>query len=309
MFSFNHTTVLLNETIDILNINPNGVYVDCTLGGGGHSKLILTNLTQGKLISIDKDINAINNFKNINSNYENQSILINDSYANIKNIISNHNISSVNGIIFDLGVSSPQIDTAQRGFSYHNDGILDMRMDISQTKDAKHVINTYSHKQLCNIFRLYGECKYVKKVADLICDTRQTQEINTTLQLVDLIKQGLPKKELTKNKHPAKQFFQAIRIEVNNELDDLKKALNDAIEMLAINGRVAVITFHSLEDKIVKDIFKKYTTSKLPAYLPISESDVKYKIVCKPIKPSLTEIHNNKRARSAKLRSIERIAN
>lgn len=307
MKQFNHTTVLLNETINILNIKPNGIYIDCTLGGGGHSSEIAKILDKGTLVCVDKDANAINNFKNFVSQSNKNIFLVNDSFENILTICKKFNIQKVDGILFDLGVSSPQLDDPSRGFSYKNNSELDMRMDLKQEITAKKIVNEYSVDELTRIFRIYGDCKYALSVAKKIDSIRKNKEIATTLELVEIIKQSIPKKELFKPKHPARQYFQALRIEVNNEIDILGNAISDGIKLLNLNGVLAVISFHSLEDRIVKNIFKKFTTTNIPSYLPIKESDIRYKVVCKPITPNDCEIQKNARARSSKLRAIERI--
>lgn len=303
-----HKTVLLNEAIDNLNIKEDGIYVDATLGFGGHSGLILKKVKRGFLFAFDQDEMAIdysrNKLEEIGSNFE----IIKSNFANLKEELAKRNIEKIDGIVFDLGVSSPQLDISDRGFSYHNDAKLDMRMDTSQNFSAYDVVNNYSYKELTKVLREYGEEKYASSIASNIVKARETKNIETTLELVDIIKSSMPVKAM-KDSHPARKTFQAIRIEVNKELEVLKIALEDAISMLNVGGRISIITFHSLEDRIVKEMFNKYSKvdknlSKLPfipdEYLP------KYKLVAN-ITPSNKEISNNNRSRSARLRVIERI--
>lgn len=303
-----HKTVLLNEAIDNLNLKEDGIYIDATLGFGGHSGLILRKVKRGFLFAFDQDDMAINysenKLKEIGSNFE----IIKSNFANLKDELGKRNIDRIDGIVFDLGVSSPQLDVVERGFSYHNDAKLDMRMDTRANFSAYDVVNNYSYEELVRILREYGEEKYASSIASNIIKTRSVKNIETTLELVDIIKSSMPIKVM-KDSHPARKTFQAIRIEVNNELEVLKIALEDAISMLNVGGRISIITFHSLEDRIVKEMFNKYSKidnnlSKLPfipeAYLP------KYKIIAN-ITPSSEEILNNNRSRSARLRVIERI--
>lgn len=303
-----HKTVLLNEAIDNLNIKEDGVYVDCTLGFGGHSGLILKRVKRGFLFAFDQDDMAINYSKDklseIGSNYE----IIKSNFANLKEELKKRNVNEVDGIVFDLGVSSPQLDIADRGFSYHNDAILDMRMDTSKSFSAYNVVNEYSYEELYRIIRDYGEEKYASSIAKNIVKIRANKKIETTLELVDIIRNSMPVKA-TMGAHPARRTFQAIRIEVNKELDVLKIALEASLELLKVGGRISVITFHSLEDRIVKDIFKKHSEidknlSKLP-FIP-EEFMPKYKLIAN-IVPSSDEIEENNRARSSRLRVIERI--
>lgn len=303
-----HKTVLKTEAVNNLNIKEDGLYVDATLGFGGHSGLILKRLKRGFLFAFDQDQMAIdyssNKLKEVGTNYE----IIKANFKDLKEELKKRNIDKIDGIIFDLGVSSPQLDITERGFSYHNDAILDMRMDTSKSFSAYNVVNEYSYDELVRILREYGEEKYATSIAKNIVKAREVNKIKTTLELVDIIKLSMPYKEM-KDSHPARRTFQAIRIEVNNELEVLKIALKDAIEMLNIGGRVAVITFHSLEDKIVKEMFNKYSKidnnlSKLP-YIP-DEYKPKYKIIAN-ITPSKEELEENNRARSSRLRVIERV--
>ena len=303
-----HKTVLLNEAIDNLNVKEDGIYVDCTLGFGGHSGLILKRVKRGFLFAFDQDDMAINysteKLSEIGDNFE----IIKSNFANLKEELYKRNIKKIDGIVFDLGVSSPQLDIADRGFSYHNDAKLDMRMDTSKSFSAYNVVNEYSYEELVRIIRDYGEEKYASSIAKNIVKKREEKKIETTLELVDIIRNSMPVKA-TMGSHPARKTFQAIRIEVNNELEVLKIALEAAIDMIKVGGRVSVITFHSLEDRIVKDIFRKYSEvdknlSKLPfipeEYLP------KYKLIAN-ITPSEEELEENNRARSSRLRVIERI--
>ena len=301
---YNHISVLLNESIQQLNIKKNGVYVDCTLGGGGHSSEILKRIPNGHLYAFDQDSFAINTadekLKKIASNYT----LINENFVNIKVALEEENVYGVDGILYDLGVSSFQLDIPERGFSYRFDGPLDMRMDQTAELDAYTVVNTYDEKSLVRILFEYGEEKFARLIARKIVSEREKKPIETTLELVEIIKKALPAS------HPAKQTFQAIRIEVNHELDILKKALEDGLSLLNKNGRMVVITFHSLEDRIVKKLFKEKTTLQLPKDLPyIPEGyEIEFKLInSKVILPSESEISNNLRSHSAKMRVIEKI--
>ncbi|MDD7394531.1 MAG: 16S rRNA (cytosine(1402)-N(4))-methyltransferase RsmH [Acholeplasmatales bacterium] len=307
---YNHISVLLNESIQQLNIKKNGVYVDCTLGGGGHSSEILKRIPNGHLYAFDQDSFAINTadekLKKIASNYT----LINENFVNIKVALEEENVHGVDGILYDLGVSSFQLDIPERGFSYRFDGPLDMRMDQTAELDAYTVVNTYDEKSLVRILFEYGEEKFARLIARKIVSEREKKPIETTLELVEIIKKALPASALRNSSHPAKQTFQAIRIEVNHELDILKKALEDGLSILNKNGRMVVITFHSLEDRIVKKLFKEKTTLQLPKDLPyIPEGyEIEFKLInSKVILPSESEISNNLRSHSAKMRVIEKI--
>ena len=304
-----HISVLLHETVDSLNIKENGIYVDLTLGRAGHSKLILSKLNnEGLLIGVDQDIEAIKASDEILKNVSTRYKLVHSNFEHIKQIIASFGISYVDGIMMDLGVSSPQFDNASRGFSYREDAPLDMRMDQSSELTAKEVVNTYSFKELCRVFRDYGDEKYTPSIANNIIKYRENKKIETTLELVEIIKRSKPMKELSKPGHPAKQVFQALRIEVNNELNVLKKALKDCLDILKPGGRLSVITFHSGEDKIVKSIFKEYSTVEGNRYnIPLITEVANYKLVnTKVIVPSEDELANNRRSASAKLRIIER---
>lgn len=307
---YNHISVLLNESIQQLNIKKNGVYVDCTLGGGGHSSEILKRIPNGHLYAFDQDSFAINTadekLKKIASNYT----LINENFVNIKVALEEENVYGVDGILYDLGVSSFQLDIPERGFSYRFDGPLDMRMDQTAELDAYTVVNTYDEKSLVRILFEYGEEKFARLIARKIVSEREKKPIETTLELVEIIKKALPASALRNSSHPAKQTFQAIRIEVNHELDILKKALEDGLSLLNKNGRMVVITFHSLEDRIVKKLFKEKTTLQLSKDLPyIPEGyEIEFKLInSKVILPSESEISNNLRSHSAKMRVIEKI--
>ncbi|WP_302758093.1 16S rRNA (cytosine(1402)-N(4))-methyltransferase RsmH [Ligilactobacillus salivarius] len=314
MAEFKHITVLLNEAVDGLNIKPDGTYVDCTLGGGGHSGLILSKLSEnGRLYSFDQDITAIN-FNKDKFKEENELGKINFIKSNFRNIseeLNKRNILGVDGILYDLGVSSPQFDNADRGFSYNYDAPLDMRMDQSQSLTARDVVNDWSYEQLVRIFFRYGEEKFAKSIARRIEKVRQQTPIETTGQLVDLIKEAIPAKARRKGGHPAKKTFQAIRIAVNDELGALEESLEQALDLLNPGGRISVITFQSLEDRLVKVMFKQKTSlSELPPGLPVipDSQKVEYKLITrKPIVPSEDEITYNNRAHSAKLRIIEKL--
>lgn len=314
MAEFKHITVLLNEAVDGLNIKPDGTYVDCTLGGGGHSGLILSKLSEnGKLYSFDQDITAIN-FNKDKFEEENELGKINFIKSNFRNIseeLNKRNILGVDGILYDLGVSSPQFDNADRGFSYNYDAPLDMRMDQSQSLTARDVVNDWSYEQLVRIFFRYGEEKFAKSIARRIEKVRQQTPIETTGQLVDLIKEAIPAKARRKGGHPAKKTFQAIRIAVNDELGALEESLEQALDLLNPGGRISVITFQSLEDQLVKVMFKQKTSlPELPPGLPVipDSQKVEYKLITrKPIVPSEDEITHNNRAHSAKLRIIEKL--
>lgn len=302
-----HESVLLTESIKYLKLNKSSIIVDCTLGYGGHSSNILKQIPNGFLYAFDQDKEAIkyadNRLKQINNNYE----IINTNFVNLKEEITKR-IDKVDGILFDLGVSSPQLDEAERGFSFHKEAKLDMRMDQNQTLSAYDVVNTYDINKLTKIIQTYGEEKYAKSIASGIIKARNIKPIETTIELTEIIKQNVPEKYRNKS-HPARKTFQAIRIEVNDELNVFKKALESALEIIKPGGVICVITFHSLEDKICKQIFKK--VSELPKELqnlPVipKQYEPKYKIIAN-IKPSNNEIKNNKRARSARLRVLERI--
>ncbi len=303
-----HIPVLLNESIDGLNIKSSGIYVDLTLGRAGHSSVILSKLTSGKLIGVDQDEEAIEESRTILSKISSNFVLIHSNFKNIKDILSSLNIGGVDGILMDLGVSSPQFDEAERGFSYRSDAPLDMRMDRSQNLTAYDIVNNYSENDLFRIIKDYGEEKYAYSIAKNIVKARSTKPIKTTFELVDIIKMSKPMKELKKVGHPAKQVFQALRIETNDELNVLRETLISASEVLNSKGRLAVITFHSLEDKIVKSFFKSLAIKEGNRYdLPDNNEECLYNLITtKAIKPSEEELINNHRSASAKLRIIER---
>lgn len=303
-----HKSVLLKESIDNLNIKEDGVYVDATLGFGGHSLEILKRIKKGFLFAFDQDSEAIQYSTERLKDYDNFKI-IKSNFSNMQECLLKENIGKVDGILFDIGVSSMQLDEDYRGFSYHNDARLDMRMDTDSDFSAYELVNNYDYANLVRVLRDYGEEKYASSIAKNIIKARETKEIETTLELVDIIKKSMPMREL-RDGHPARKTFQAIRIEVNHELDVLSSALEQAIDLLNVGGRICVITFHSLEDRIVKNIFRKYSEvdskfSKLP-YIP-DEFKPKLKIISKGITPSEEELEENNRARSSRLRVVEKI--
>ena len=306
-----HIPVLLNEVIENLNINPDGIYIDLTLGRAGHSSEILKRLSnKGKLIGFDQDIDAIQASKErlskISSNFE----VIKSNFENVKEELLKRGVTKVDGILADLGVSSPQFDQGDRGFSYRFDAKLDMRMDQNANLSAYEIVNTYSLIDLTRIFREYGEEKYAYEIAKRIVREREQKPVETTFELVDIIKRSLPSKELSKKGHPAKQVFQALRIETNRELEVLETMLKDGLELLSSKGRMAIITFQSLEDRIVKNIFKEVSTPKAtPRWMPSlpEDQEVDYQLINKKvIVASEEELKRNPRSESAKLRVIER---
>lgn len=303
-----HISVLLEEVIQNLNLKENSIIVDATLGYAGHSSEILKKIKKGKLYAFDQDQEAIQFSKEklnkIGQNFE----IIKSNFVYMKEELKKRNITKVDGILFDLGVSSPQLDEDYRGFSFHKDAVLDMRMNQEASLTAKEVVNTYSLEELTRIFREYGEEKYAYSIAKKIVKYRENKEIETTLELVEIIKTGVPEK-YKREHHPARKVFQAIRIEVNKELDVFEHALLDALDLINVHGRICVITFHSLEDRICKRIFKEKTeieeTLKRMPVIP-EEYLPNFKIV-KVIGPSSQELEKNNRSRSSKLRVIERI--
>ena len=303
-----HKSVLLNECIKYLNLKDDSIIVDATLGYAGHSSNILKNIPNGYLYAFDQDEEAIKNssekLKKISNNYE----IISSNFVEMKKELEKRKITKVDGILFDLGVSSPQLDEKERGFSFHEDARLDMRMNQKQKLSAYEVVNEYQLEDLIRIFREYGEEKYATSIAKRIVDVRKSKKIETTLELVDIIKSSVPEK-YKREKHPARKVFQAIRIEVNKELDVFSSALNQALELLKVNGRICVITFHSLEDKICKERFKKVSDikSELKKMPIIPDSYLQQFKIIKTVLPTKEEIENNPRARSAKLRVIERV--
>ncbi|MFL0251605.1 16S rRNA (cytosine(1402)-N(4))-methyltransferase RsmH [Clostridium neuense] len=308
---FKHVSVLLNEAIHELNIKEDGIYVDCTLGGAGHSSEILKRLSEkGKLIGIDQDTDAINAAKEKLKEYDNV-IYVHDNFHNIKNILNELNIEKVDGILMDLGVSSYQLDKPERGFSYMHDAPLDMRMNKESSFSAFDVVNGYDEDKLYRVIRNYGEEKFAKRIAQFIVNKRQEENINSTFELVEVIKSAIPAKFRRQGPHPAKRTFQAIRIEVNGELEILNSTIEDGVDKLSSSGRMCIITFHSLEDRIVKNKFKELKNPcTCPTDIPICVCGKKPKIEIitrKPIEPSEDEITINPRSRSAKLRVAEKI--
>lgn len=303
-----HKSVLLEECIENLNIKENGIYIDATLGYAGHASEILKRIPKGHLYGFDQDDYAIEKshekLKTIGPNYT----IIRSNFANLKEELAKFGIEHIDGILFDLGVSSVQIDQADRGFSFHQDAKLDMRMDTKQQLSAYEVVNQYNYQDLVRILRDYGEEKYATSIAKNIIKTREKKPIETTFQLVDIIKMSMPMKAM-RDSHPARRSFQAIRVEVNHELEVLEKGLSQALELLNKNGRLCVISFQSLEDKIVKKIFKEVSEipsniAKLP-YIP-EEYQPKYKIISKGITATNQELAENTRAHSARLRVLEK---
>lgn len=309
---FRHTTVLLEEAVEGLNIKPDGIYVDCTLGGAGHSSLILSKLgAEGRLCAFDQDETAITHARERFSDYGDRFITIKRNFLYLKEELEKQGIKKVDGVLYDLGVSSPQLDTPERGFSYHHDAPLDMRMDRDASITAYDIINHWSFEELVRVFFRYGEEKFSKQIARKIEAAREIKPLETTGQLVEIIKEAIPAPARRKGGHPAKRIFQAIRIAVNDELAVFENSLNQAIELLNPNGRISVITFHSLEDRICKAAFKQASeTPELPPGLPIIPDEFKpilKMITRKPILPTEDEIEQNNRARSAKLRIAEKI--
>jgi len=308
--NFKHTPVLLNECLEGLNIKPDGIYVDGTLGGGGHSGEILKRLTTGKLIAFDKDDDALSSTKEKLKNFNDKIIFVKSDFKNMYSVVKDLGYESVDGILLDLGVSSYQIDTAERGFSYRFDGDLDMRMDRTSSLKAYDVVNDYSRDDLIKILYNYGEESFAKSIVNKIIDYRETKKIETTGELVSIIESAIPKKFWGKG-NVSKKTFQAIRIEVNGELENLDNAINQMIDLLKPNGRIAIITFHSLEDRIVKNVFKERTTDcicdkSLPFCICHHKADGKL-VNRKPIEATKEELENNKRSSSAKLRVLEKI--
>jgi len=304
---YRHVSVLLNESIELLNIRPEGIYVDMTLGGGGHSEAILKKLTTGKLYGFDQDTYALEKAKERLKDYRNIEF-VNANFVDVKQELENLGVREVDGFIYDLGVSSFQFDIAERGFSYNLDSPLDMRMDQNATLTAYEIVNHYSIGEIMKILYGYGEEPNAKMIASGIIKAREIKPISTTLELVEVIKKSLPMKILSKKGHPAKQTFQALRIAVNDELRVFETSLRQAIQMLAPNGRIAVITFHSLEDRICKTVFREFSTIDVPKGLPIiiTEKPLLRLINSHVITASETELINNNRAKSAKLRVCEK---
>ena len=309
---FNHEPVLLKETIEALNIKRNGIYVDCTVGGAGHSIEILKAMgPNGKLVAIDQDQDALIAATEVLKDYKNQVFFIKCNYAYLKQILDELGIDEVDGVLMDIGVSSHQLDEGERGFSYHQNAVLDMRMDTSQELTAKDVVNNYSKEDLETIFWNYGEEKWGMRIAEFIVNAREEKEIVTTFDLVEIIKAAIPKKVRMESKHPAKKIFQALRIEVNKELDVLETGIHSAVDKLKKGGRLAIITFHSLEDRIVKNNFKELAKAcTCPPELPVcvcNNKEVIKVITRKPIIATEEEVNKNIRSRSAKLRVCEKL--
>ncbi|SEP55153.1 16S rRNA (cytosine(1402)-N(4))-methyltransferase RsmH [Piscibacillus halophilus] len=309
---FDHYSVLNKEAIEGLNIKENGIYVDCTLGGAGHSKNIVKKLSSdGRLIAFDQDLKAIQYAEEVLSEYQDRITLVHENFAHLEEELDQLGVNEVDGIIFDLGVSSPQLDEAERGFSYQHDAPLDMRMNQDSSLSAYQVVNEWAFEDLVRIFSRYGEEKFFKQIARKIEKARENKPIETTYELVDLIKEGIPAFARRKGGHPAKRVFQAIRIAVNDELNVFEKALEQAARKVAIGGRIAVITFHSLEDRICKQSMKKWSSSPpIPKDIPVLPEEVEppFKLITrKPIIPSESELEENRRSRSAKLRIVEKV--
>ena len=310
---FQHVTVLLKETIDNLEVKPDGVYVDATLGGAGHSQYLLSKLSEkGHLYCFDQDQTAIDHAQVFLAPYIEKGMVtfIKDNFRNLKSRLAQEGVEAIDGICYDLGVSSPQLDQRERGFSYKQDAPLDMRMNQDAALTAHQVVNEYDYHDLVRIFFKYGEDKFSKQIARKIEEARKEGPIETTTDLVQIIKSAKPAKELKKKGHPAKQIFQAIRIEVNDELGAADQSIQDAMDLLKLDGRIAVITFHSLEDRLTKQLFKEASSVDIPKGLPYIPEDLKPKMALvnrKPILPSEEELEANNRSHSAKLRVAKKI--
>ena len=310
---FHHVTVLLHETVDMLDVKPDGVYVDATLGGAGHSEYLLGKLSEsGHLYVFDQDQHAIENAKTRLSPFIERGMVtfIKGNFRQLKERLNELGVTEIDGICYDLGVSSPQLDERERGFSYKKDAPLDMRMNQEASLTAYEVVNSYDYHDLVRIFFKYGEDKFSKQIARKIEQTRAIKPIETTTELAEIIKSAKPAKELKKKGHPAKQIFQAIRIEVNDELGAADESIQQAMDLLAIGGRISVITFHSLEDRLTKQLFKEASTVEVPKGLPCIPDELKPKMELvnrKPILPSQEELEENNRSHSAKLRVAQKI--
>lgn len=311
---FDHTTVLLKETVDYLDIKPDGIYVDCTLGGAGHSEYLLHQLNEnGHLYVFDRDDYALDHAKVTLKPYVDKGMVtfIKSNFKYIAEQLAAHGVHQVDGILYDLGVSSPQLDQVERGFSYAKEAPLDMRMDRSESLTAEEIVNEWDYHDLVKIFYRYGEEKFSKQIARKIEQVRSQQRITTTTTLVDIIRDAIPMAARRKGGHPAKRVFQAIRIAVNDELGSVEVSLESALRLLKKNGRISVISFHSLEDRIVKTLFKEYSTvEELPSRLPLlpTQYEAAYRLVTrKPVLPTEEELAQNSRSKSAKLRVIERV--
>ncbi|MBC8775070.1 16S rRNA (cytosine(1402)-N(4))-methyltransferase RsmH [Streptococcus sp. IMAU 99161] len=310
---FHHVTVLLHETIDMLDVKADGVYVDATLGGAGHSEYLLGKLSEsGHLYAFDQDQHAIENAKTRLAPFIEKGMVtfIKGNFRQLKERLNELGVTEIDGICYDLGVSSPQLDERERGFSYKKDAPLDMRMNQEASLTAYEVVNTYDYHNLVRIFFKYGEDKFSKQIARKIEQARAIKPIETTTELAEIIKSAKPAKELKKKGHPAKQIFQAIRIEVNDELGAADESIQQAMDLLAIGGRISVITFHSLEDRLTKQLFKEASTVEVPKGLPFIPDELKPKMELvnrKPILPSQEELEENNRSHSAKLRVAQKI--
>ena len=307
---FKHTSVLLNETIDMLNIRDGGMYVDCTLGGAGHSLELLKRNKSVRLIGIDRDTEALAAAKERLKGYEDRVTLVHSNYSEIKKVLSELSIDGIDGCMLDLGVSSYQLDNPERGFSYMQDAPLDMRMDTTQYLSAHHVVNEYSQKELCRIIYDYGEEQWASRIAQFIIQERERKTVETTGELVSIIKKAIPIRARQNGSHPAKRTFQAIRIEVNNEIGLLEKSLRDISDCLNPGGRLCVISFHSLEDRVAKQVIRSLEKPCIcPPKAPICTCGKVQilKSVSKLILPSKEEIENNSRSKSAKLRCAQRV--
>ncbi|MFC7061304.1 16S rRNA (cytosine(1402)-N(4))-methyltransferase RsmH [Halobacillus seohaensis] len=308
---FEHYSVLKSETIKQLDIKPEGTYVDCTLGGGGHSEEIASRLNKGHLIAFDQDIEALKAAQERLTPYLDKVSFVHANFRQLEEKLEELGVHQIDGILYDLGVSSPQLDVAERGFSYHNDAPLDMRMDQTMEQSAWHVVNEWPYEKLVRIFFKYGEEKFSKQIARKIESARVEKDIETTGQLVELIKDAIPAPARRKGGHPAKRIFQAIRIAVNDELGAFQDTLHQAARVVSENGRIAVITFHSLEDRLCKQAFKKWSTNPpLPKNIPVIPEDKQppFKMVKrKPIVAEEDELEDNRRSRSAKLRVVEKV--
>ena len=310
---FHHVTVMLYETIDMLDVKPDGIYVDATLGGAGHSEYLLSKLSEkGHLYAFDQDQNAIDNAQKRLAPYIEKGMVtfIKDNFRNLRVRLHEAGVQEIDGICYDLGVSSPQLDQRERGFSYKKDAPLDMRMNQEANLTAYEVVNHYDYHELVRIFFKYGEDKFSKQIARKIEQAREQKPIETTTELAEIIKSAKPAKELKKKGHPAKQIFQAIRIEVNDELGAADESIQQAMEMLALGGKISVITFHSLEDRLTKQLFKEASTVEVPKGLPFIPDELKPKMELvsrKPILPSKAELEANNRSHSAKLRVARKI--
>lgn len=309
---FHHISVLLNECIDNLNIRPDGIYVDGTMGGGGHSLGIAKRLTTGRLICIDQDPYAHEAAGKRLAEYKDRITFVRDNFGNIKSILDSLEIEKIDGMLLDIGVSSHQLDEAERGFSYQQDAPLDMRMNPDRPFSAYDVVNGYDEDELDRVIFTYGEERWARRIAQFIVKEREAKPIETTGELVDIIKKAVPKGARKDGPHPAKRTFQAIRIEVNGELEVLQRAIDDVAARLAVGGRLCIITFHSLEDRIVKEAFRKQENPCIcPPQFPVcvcGKKPLGRVITRKPILPSKEELEENPRSRSAKLRVLEGVS-